>query len=230
MEYLELVTTQIVGVDVENTINNVFYFRSDSGVGNPNTYAAGLINAFLSYETDPGVSESILAVAINQIQAAGAQNVRVNARNLYNDLDFAEQTWAGGGFFPGNTAPQTVAVSFRSARYRTGRNRARKRFGMLSEDQIGGDNINTATGYADAMSALGSALGSTLTGTDGQDQRQYVPIVLYRVRVESEGNVGYRLPLTSMEADGLHDDATTWQWSTTTATQNSRRGAPNYVT
>lgn len=178
MAIFELVTEgKCFGQDM---VNRYYYSNGTPGplVGG----AENLSNSFLV-----NVLAAIRAGQFNSLSVVSWDTIRV--RDLYDPTEFYEETsldLTGSHTSIAQPMPPFVAVSFKSPRYKVGRNRAYKRFAGIPEDTITGE---TWTDVANA-SAIGTALSTPITG--GAPLATFTPRLLFLDKVIEEGKIFYR--------------------------------------
>lgn len=140
-------------------IVNRFHYQSGT-TGDLPGGAQDLVDVFLT-DIMPAI-RGIYCDGPNTLMTRG-----VTARSIYDPTDFGENlTLALPGLrnVAGDPVPPFVALSFRSPRYKTGRNRANKRFAGVGETEITG-NVYFDGAWSEALeTALVASIVGPVTG------------------------------------------------------------------
>jgi hypothetical protein len=166
----------------EQECQNRFYYKS----GTPGDVANGAEDVCVGFELT-------CAAAIEDVwtgQVGGVDWHLLKARDLYNALDFYENTTVGRVGTNTDTTPAVpsfTSVSLRSPRYRVGRNRWYKRFAGIPEGTLDGNEWNDAVNQA----ALEAALVDTFVGVSSGATMTPLHLFLEKTVAEGTGKITY---------------------------------------
>lgn len=140
----------------------------------------------------------------------------VTTRALYDPTDFWEETAIGGSgtATDGESMASAYALGFRSARFRTGRNRGYKRFSGMGENAVAGNDYILPLQAGDVSAALNDLVTGDTLG------ELYGP----RVLLLDEPSPGvYKIyPTEAEQRSNMSGFGLAWDANTFVTTQRSR--------
>ena len=190
--------------------------------------SVALVNAFGAIPTAGVFPSGSIFAAIKGLLSNSVIFTQINARALYDVVDFYETPFPANTFgaVTGDSGSPVDAYGFRTNRVRTDIRRATKRFVGVAESQIStGGSLNSSA--IAAVADLATKMSTNLSYDDEGNTLTFTPVVLKKEKYTVPGSdpVRYAYRYFPTEAEQLDEmaEGVTWEAYTTVRSQTSRQ-------
>jgi hypothetical protein len=209
----------------QQLINRWNYVSSGTPVGVTNSQALMSAMGFIPSGSPAEFPTASIGYDIRSLQSVEVSFIQCLARNIYPSADFYELPYVGGftGKVTGACSPPFVSYGFNTTRVTTAIRRGQKRIGGVPVSAVSDAGAIDSAALT-ALNSLATAMGDTLTYTDGGNSLSFVPTIVSKEKYETPaGNDAYRYYSTEVAQLAHIAQGFVWDAKSVVRSQTSRQ-------